>query len=264
MDGDGETTTAPSDPRTAGHRPAGPPAGLIREAACGEVRGSTHVPTLSGLVVGVRSSGLAAGVRSSGLAAGVVEQDVGMVDTEALDDVLRTTEQILGGVHPDQFGLPTPCPDYDVGTLVNHIVAWVNVFADAASGQQPHIDPASFTAGPDPAAEFTASAQRLSAAFHDGAAERPIDLGNGPSPGSMIFGVVLMEYIGHGWDLAMATDQPAPYSERSISAAKEAAQASLKPEYRGPDKSFGDIVSVPDEAPPLDQLIGLLGREPRT
>lgn len=185
-----------------------------------------------------------------------------MVDTEALDDVLHTTEKILGGVRANQYGLPTPCPDYDVGTLVNHIVAWVSVFADAASGEKPHTDPASFTAGADPAAEYAASAQRLSKAFHDGAAERPIDLGNGPSPGSMIFGVILMEYIGHGWDLAMATDQSAPYSERSISAAKEAAEASLKPEYRGPDKSFGDIVPVPDDAPKLDQLVGSLGRHP--
>ena len=185
-----------------------------------------------------------------------------MIDTEALDEVLRTTEKILGGVHTDQYALATPCPDYNVGTLVNHIVAWVSVFADGASGDKPHIDPASFEAGADPAAEFAASAQRLSAAFRDGAAERQIDLGNGASPGSMIFGMILMEYIGHGWDLAMATDQPAPYSERSISAAKEAAEANLKPEYRGPDKSFGDIVSVPDDAPPLDELIGSLGRHP--
>jgi uncharacterized protein (TIGR03086 family) len=185
-----------------------------------------------------------------------------MVDIEALDDVMRTTEKILSGVHSDQYGLPTPCPDYDVGTLVNHMVGWVSVFADGANGQPPRHDPASFKVGGDPVAEFNISAQRLSAAFHNGAGDRAIDLGNGPSPGSMIFGIILMEYTGHGWDLAMATDQPAPYSQRSITAAKDAAQASLKPEYRGPDKSFGDIVSVPDDAPALDQLVGLLGRSP--
>ena len=236
-----DSSIRPSDRRTSSSRPA---AGLIREAACGEVRGSLHVLTRLGV--------------------GAAEQEVAMIDTEALDEVLRTTEKILGGVHTDQYALPTPCPDYNVGTLVNHIVAWVSVFADGASGDKPHIDPASFKAGADPAAEFAASAQRLSAAFRDGAAERQIDLGNGASPGSMIFGMILMEYIGHGWDLAMATDQPAPYSERSISAAKEAAEANLKPEYRGPDKSFGDIVPVPDGAPPLDELVGILGRTPHS
>jgi uncharacterized protein (TIGR03086 family) len=185
-----------------------------------------------------------------------------MVDTEALDDVMRTTEKVMNGVRSDQYGLTTPCPDYDVGTLLNHIVGWVSVFADGANGQSPRTDPASFTVGSDPAAEFRFSAQRLSEAFRNGAGDRPIDLGNGASPGSMIFGIVLIEYIGHGWDLAMATGQPAPYSERSILAAKEATQTNLKPEYRGPDKSFGDIVPVPDDAPPLDQLIGLLGRSP--
>jgi uncharacterized protein (TIGR03086 family) len=187
-----------------------------------------------------------------------------MADTAELEDVLQTTGAIVAGVKRDQYGLPTPCPDYDVGTLLNHIVGWVGVFADGASQQPPHNDPATYEVGPDPAAEFDAAAQRLVAAFRDGAAERGIDLGNGPSPGSMILGVILIEYIGHGWDLAMATDQPAPYSERSIAAAKAAAAANLKPEYRGPDKSFGDIVEVPDDASPLDQLVGLLGRAPRS
>ena len=185
-----------------------------------------------------------------------------MADTAELDDVLHTTGAIVAGVKPDQYGLPTPCPDYEVGTLVNHIVGWAGVFADGASQQPPKNDPATYQVGPDPAAEFDASAQRLLAAFRDGAADREIDLGNGPSPGSMILGVILMEFIGHGWDLATATEQPTPFSGRSIAAAKEAAQANLKPEYRGPGKSFGDVVEVPADAPPLDELIGLLGRDP--
>jgi uncharacterized protein (TIGR03086 family) len=185
-----------------------------------------------------------------------------MADTAELEDVLHTTGAIVAGVKPDQYGLPTPCPDYDVGTLVNHIVGWVTVFADGASQEPPKTNPATYQVGADPAAEYDASAKRLVAAFRDGAADRDIDLGNGPSPGSMILGMILMEDIGHGWDLAMATDQPAPYSQRSIKAAKAAAKANLKPEYRGPDKSFGDIVEVSDDAPPLDELIGLLGRDP--
>jgi uncharacterized protein (TIGR03086 family) len=186
-----------------------------------------------------------------------------MVDTQALDDAPQTTGAIVAGVRPSQYGLPTPCPDYDVGTMVNHIVGWASVFADGANGEKPENNPGTFTASDDPASEYEAAAKRLSDAFRNGAADRDIDLGNGPSPGSMTFGIILMEEIGHGWDLATATNQPTPYSERSIAAATEAARANLKPEYRGPDKSFGDIVEVPDDASPLDKLIGLLGRTPR-
>ncbi len=73
---------------------------------------------------------------------------------------------------------------------------------------------------------------------------------------------MLMEYIGHGWDLAVATDQPTPFSEAAVGAALAAGRKMLKPEYRGPDKSFGDVVEVDDDAPALDQLIGFLGRDP--
>ena len=38
--------------------------------------------------------------------------------------------------------------------------------------------------------------------------------------------------------------------------------ARLAPEYRGPDKSFGYEVPVPDDASAVDRLIGFLGRDP--
>jgi uncharacterized protein (TIGR03086 family) len=185
-----------------------------------------------------------------------------VADAEILDDVLSTAETIIRGVRPDQYKQPTPCPAYDVGTLVNHLVGWLEVFADGANQQKPRGDPAARKVGENPAAEFHQAAELVVDAFRNGAAERGIDLGNGPSPGSMIFDMMLMEYIGHGWDLATATDQPAPYSQTAIDAACDAATAMLKPEYRGSDKPFGDVVPVPAGAPPLDRLVGLLGRTP--
>ncbi|MDT5411144.1 MAG: hypothetical protein QOG14_3364 [Mycobacterium sp.] len=184
-------------------------------------------------------------------------------DTALLEDVLGDTETVIRGTRPDQYGLPTPCPEYDVGTLVNHLVGWLRVFAAGAAGETPDEDPYAYKTGEHPADVFHDAAQRAVEAFRNGAADKSINLGHGDSPGSMIFGMMLMEYIGHGWDLATATGQPASYSDKAVAAAQAAGASTLKPEYRGAGQTFGDAVSVGASATPLERLIGFLGRDPR-
>jgi uncharacterized protein (TIGR03086 family) len=146
--------------------------------------------------------------------------------------------------------------------LVSHMVSWNTVFADGAEQLSPNGDHADYQADEHAGDDFGAASQRVVQAFRGGAAERGIDIGNGPSPGAAIFGLMLMEYIAHGWDLAVATDQPTPYTEVAIAQAHAAGANMLKPEYRGAGKSFGDVVAVGGDATPLDKLIGFLGRNP--
>jgi uncharacterized protein (TIGR03086 family) len=80
--------------------------------------------------------------------------------------------------------------------------------------------------------------------------------------GTMSFNMTLMEYLVHGWDLAVATGQTVPYTDDEAEAVLERAQATLPPEYRGEGMPFGDIVPVADHAPAVDRLVGFLGREP--
>lgn len=183
-----------------------------------------------------------------------------MPDVIPLADVLDATEKIIRGVRPEQQHLPTPCPKYDVGALVNHLVGWLSHFAAAASGQTAPGDPAAHQVGDAPGEEFHAAAQRAVDAFRGGAAQHPIDLGHGPQPGTIVFDMMLIEYIGHGWDLAKATGQPAPFPPEAAEAALAAARQMLKPEYRG--EVFGEPVPVPDDAPPVDRLVAFIGRDP--
>jgi uncharacterized protein (TIGR03086 family) len=75
-------------------------------------------------------------------------------------------------------------------------------------------------------------------------------------------GVVLMETITHGWDLATATGQPTPYSDEAIAAALDTCRGMLSPQYRGKGMPFGEEVEVSSSATVLDQLVGFMGRDP--
>ena len=169
-----------------------------------------------------------------------------------LADAVRVTGQVVAGVRSDQRDRPTPCPEYDVGRLVDHLVGFAASFADRANGVSPAADPSATTAGPDPVAAYRAQTARLVEGYG----------GDGPSEGAVPIGVALIETIAHGWDLATATDQPAPYPDSAVEAALAAGQSMMSPQFRGPTKSFGVEVRVPPTAPAMDRLVGFMGRDP--
>jgi uncharacterized protein (TIGR03086 family) len=182
---------------------------------------------------------------------------------DLLDDVLRKTGDLMQATPPDAGDRPTPCPGYDVAALVTHLGEWIDRFADAAAGDA--VGGADSEAPSEPADRFRRASQRAVAGFRAGATERQLSITGGPTvPGAMVVGMMLMEYIGHGWDLAVATGQPVPYDEQEAAAALAVGQQMLTDDFRGPDKSFGPAVPVPSDATALERLVGFLGRDPYT
>ena len=175
-----------------------------------------------------------------------------MDDSELLAATLTTTGSIIAGVAPEQGGLPTPCDGYDVDQLVDHLVGWAGSFAARLGGAPFEGEPAAYRSGPDPAGDFRTAAATISAAYRaDTEASRALPLG-----------VLLMEFLAHGWDLATATGQDAPFAPVAAERALAAGRQMLKPEYRGPDHAFGPEVAVPAEAGAVDRLVAYLGRDP--
>jgi uncharacterized protein (TIGR03086 family) len=80
-----------------------------------------------------------------------------------------------------------------------------------------------------------------------------------PLPGEVAGLVALDELVVHGWDLAVATGQPYSPSVEEVDAAMSFVTAFDAPRDGG---LFGAIVPVPDDAPALERLLGLTGRDP--
>jgi uncharacterized protein (TIGR03086 family) len=189
-----------------------------------------------------------------------------MEDKEQIDllaGVLDKTGDVVAGVAPGQGDRPTPCPDYDVATMVNHIVGWVQVFAEGAAGGRYEGDPSAYQAGAGAEADFRAAADRMVEGWREHGFDRKVVL-SGPdgTDARSAFNMTVMEYIGHGWDLAVATGQSVPYTDEEAAAALPLAEATLPDQYRGEGMPFGERVAVPDDAPALDRFVGFLGRDP--
>ena len=173
-------------------------------------------------------------------------------EIDQLESALRRTEAILAGVRADQAALPTPCADYDVARLVDHLVGWASSFAARVTGSTFEGDPNDFRAGADPAGEFRAAARSIVGAYRSGR----------PEAEKLPVGMLLMEYVGHGWDLATATGQPVTFTAAEAEPALRTGREMLKPEYRGPGQAFGLEAEADEAAGSVERLVAFLGRSP--
>ncbi|HEX3926084.1 MAG TPA: TIGR03086 family metal-binding protein [Streptosporangiaceae bacterium] len=191
------------------------------------------------------------------------------MDIEQTADQLRTVldelADVVGAISPGQQDGPTPCTEYTVSQLRDHVLGWLTNFADGFAdpgGQAPQADISEYHTAADPAAEVRSASARLGQALRNGAAQRPLRLGEAAMPGEMALGMILWEYQVHGWDLARATGQKWSPPAKAAQASLSFAPAMLTDDYQGQGKAFAPPVDVPAGAPPLDRLLGLSGRDP--
>jgi uncharacterized protein (TIGR03086 family) len=176
---------------------------------------------------------------------------------DSLDSTFQHAHGVIAGVRPDQLDEGTPCPDWTVRDLLDHMIGVVAGLGAAAAGdsRQP------FTLGPDPTAQFdAASAAALAAWRSPGALDRVVDAGPGPMPGRVLAGINLLDTATHTWDLATATGQTAKLPDAVALAALEASRQIISPEIR-PGR-FGPECAAPDGAGPTEALVAFLGRRP--
>jgi uncharacterized protein (TIGR03086 family) len=177
---------------------------------------------------------------------------------DQLSRALRVVGDLVTGVRPEQWSAPTPCTDWNVHQLVNHLVAVNLTIASLLSGQAlperglDHL-------GDDPAGAYRASGATLQAAFDQpGILERSFQGTLGTATGEELLQIRLYDLLAHGWDLAQATGQPAGLPEDLAAQALTFARVQLSTQPR--TGRFGPAQPTADDAPAIDRLVAFLGR----
>jgi len=180
----------------------------------------------------------------------------------ALDRSLALVERLLVEITDDVRHVPTPCVEYDVTELVAHLVSgthWYAVIPEEGVG-----DPSALTHpdlnGQDLPAVFRAEADLARRSWTTEQLSRVFDSPFGRMSGEHMTGFEVMELVGHGLDLAMATDLAQRPDEDLVEVALAVATG-IGEGLRAP-KMMGPAVPVPDGAPVVDRFLGLIGRDP--
>ncbi|MGD0924282.1 MAG: TIGR03086 family metal-binding protein [Streptosporangiaceae bacterium] len=170
---------------------------------------------------------------------------------------------LISNIRADQWSAPTPCTDWTVRQLVNHLIGMNRVFAALLAGQPPPPRPSADHIQDDPVGAYRDSAATLQAAFgRPGVLERTYHGPLGTATGAERLKIRLYDLLAHGWDLAQATGQPADLpddlAEQSLAFARTQLTGQARP------GRFGPAQIVAEQAPAIERLVAFLGRPVNT
>ena len=182
--------------------------------------------------------------------------------TEPLEQAIATTRTVLTGVSKEQLAESTPCAQWNVSELINHIVGGQYFFAAGAKGEPPAAGDTDFSATDYVAAYDEGARQALAAFQAEGVMDKTLTLPFGQMPGSAFMGLAATDTLTHGWDLAKATGQDTDLAPELSAALLERAKVAIQPAFRSEDGAFfGFEQTAPAGASNADQLAAFLGRQ---
>ena len=182
-----------------------------------------------------------------------------MEKLDAFDRAAAAATNVVADITDDQYGLPTPCTEWTVRNVLNHLVTG-NLMTVAVVGGKSHPDRTVDRLGPDPKATFATSLTEARAALAEpGLMERTVTTPMGEAPGSVFTDMRIAELIVHAWDLAKATGQSTDVDPELVAVVHQTWQNRLgdRPRSLTP---FDDPQPVPDDATAADRLAAYLGR----
>ena len=180
-------------------------------------------------------------------------------DVKQLGRALTAVGELIGKVRPEQWSGPTPCTDWTVRRLVDHLIGMNRVFAALLSGEPPPSRTTADHVAADPVGAYRDSAAGLLAEFErpgmlDGVYRGP----RGAATGAERLQIRLYDLLAHGWDLARATAQPVELPEDAAELSLKFVRVQLTEDAR-PGR-FGPVQPVAGDAPAIERLVAFLGR----
>jgi uncharacterized protein (TIGR03086 family) len=193
-----------------------------------------------------------------------VHRDAQLVPTAA-----ALAASAVAAIDPDQWSAPTPCTDYGLKTLVDHL-AWGAVLSRSAAERRPldrdwsNPEPPPYLAGLTPEQWAPAIEKELRAAADawavPGAWDGDTVMGTTPMPASLVGPMMLAEFAVHGWDVARTVgagyEVPDDLGRVVLAAVEGMASMGRDGGWYGPE------VPVAADAPAFDRALGLAGRDP--
>ena len=178
----------------------------------------------------------------------------------AVDEFDRRVDAIAD----NQWGLPTPCADWDVRALVHHLVyenVWTPPMTEGQTIEQVGDRFEGDLLGGDPKAAWRDAADQASQAVaRPGAMGGTVHLSFGDFSGEGYAMQLTTDLTVHAWDLARGIGADDRLDPELVEACYQAALP-MEPMLRQ-SGMFGDKVEVGDDAGTQARLLGMMGRTP--
>lgn len=190
---------------------------------------------------------VAAPVGAFGLLDGAMDYALGAVQT----------------VSPQLLPCPTPCSEWNLRTLLQHLNDALDVLAEGIGTGCVSLyqdDDRGGYSRQDPAKIFLVRAAAQRHAWRSGGHDRAITIADRSLTASVVAAALAVEIAVHGWDVSQASGQARPIPPAL--AIGLFAVCPLVVDNTTRHRLFARAVEVPSQASPSDLLVAFLGRTP--
>lgn len=183
---------------------------------------------------------------------------------DLLAAAITTAAPALALIGPEDLGRPTPCSEWTLRDLLQHIAGRAVLSECAARGIAVTTFPEAEAdlLGDNPAETVAALLTQSAAAWQrtDADLSAPCTTPIGVMPGAGLVMFQAQDVFVHTWDLGKAIGQDPDFGPQLTATMLALHRQTITEDFRG--TFFAPAIPVPDSATDLDKLVAFLGRQP--
>lgn len=177
-------------------------------------------------------------------------------ELSSAEAALAVIQHVLRGLDAADLSKRTPCTEYDVSQLADHLMRSLAIIGSAAGAKLP---PRDLNAPLE--IQVADTAQAVLEAWRRRGVDGTVELNAAQVPAAVPVGILSLEFLVHAWDFAIATGRQVVVSEPVTEYVLGVAGKVITPEARN-SAGFAAPAAIGSFAPVLDRLIAFTGRQP--
>lgn len=177
-------------------------------------------------------------------------------ELESAEATFAVLQHVLHGIAVDDLEKQTPCREFDVAGLTDHLMNSITVLGGAAGAEFPERDRTDSVER-----QVVVAGRPALDAWKRRGLDGTVPFGESEAPAKMMAGILSLEFLVHAWDYAAAVGREVNAPDSLIDYVMGLATTVITPQGRV-RAGFDDPVDVPDDAGSLDRLLAFTGRRP--
>ncbi|BBZ19690.1 TIGR03086 family metal-binding protein [Mycolicibacterium gadium] len=177
-------------------------------------------------------------------------------ELESAEATFAVLQHVLHGIADDDLEKQTPCREFDVAGLTDHLMNSITVLGGAAGAEFPERDRTDSVER-----QVVLAGRPALDAWKRRGLDGTVPFGNGEAPATMMAGILSLEFLVHAWDYALAVGRELNAPDSLTDYVMGLATKVITPQGRA-RAGFDDPVDIPADAASLDRLLAFTGRRP--
>jgi len=177
-------------------------------------------------------------------------------ELQSAEATLAVLVHVLHGIAKDDEAKQTPCREFDVAALTDHLMNSITSIGGMAGAEFPERDRSDSVER-----QVVLAARPALDAWHKHGLDGNVPFRSGEAPAKMMVSILSLEFLVHAWDYAKATGREVVAPDSLSDYVLGLAKGIITPAGRT-DVGFDDAIDVAADAGALNRLVAYTGRQP--